>query len=79
MTPDVGATAILAFAAAIVGGFNSLPGAAVGGFIIGIVENLAGTFVSSNSVVVAPFAVIMVTLLLRPQGLFGRPAGQKKL
>ena len=79
ITPDIGATAILAFAAAIIGGFNSLPGAAVGGFIIGIVENLAGTFISSNSIVVAPFAVIMVTLLLRPQGLFGKPFRQKKL
>lgn len=79
VTPEVGGTAILAFAAAIVGGFTSLPGAAVGGFIIGIVENLTGTFISSNSVVVAPFVVIMVTLLLRPQGLFGKPVAQKKL
>ncbi|MCY1205802.1 High-affinity branched-chain amino acid transport system permease protein LivH [compost metagenome] len=79
MTPDLGHIAILAFAAAIVGGFSSLPGAVVGGFIIGIVENMVGLFISSNAIVVAPFMVIMAVLLVRPQGLFGGKVGVKKV
>ena len=71
MTADMGAIVTLGFAAAIVGGFTSLPGAVVGGFIIGIVENLVGLFVSSRAIVVAPFVVIMLVLIVRPQGLFG--------
>ena len=79
ITPDIGHIAILAYAAAIVGGFTSLPGAVVGGFVIGIVENLVGLFVSSNAIVVAPFVAIMVVLLVRPQGLFGGKPQVKKV
>lgn len=71
MTADMGAIVTLGFAAAIVGGFTSLPGAVVGGFLIGIVENYVGLFISSRAIVVAPFLVIMLVLILRPQGLFG--------
>ncbi len=79
ITPDIGHIAILAYAAAIVGGFTSLPGAVVGGFVIGIVENLVGLFISSNAIVVAPFVAIMVVLLVRPQGLFGGKPQVKKV
>jgi branched-chain amino acid transport system permease protein len=79
ITPDMGAVAILAFAAAIIGGFTNLPGAVVGGFIIGIVENLVGTFIASNAIVVAPFVAIMAVLLVRPQGLFGGQPVVKKV
>lgn len=71
MTADMGTVVTLGFAAAIVGGFTSLPGAVVGGFIIGIVEQLVGLFVSSRAITVAPFLAIMLVLILRPQGLFG--------
>jgi branched-chain amino acid transport system permease protein len=71
LTPDMGSIVTLGFAAAIVGGFTSLPGAVVGGFIIGVAENLVGLFVSSQAIVVAPFLAIMLVLILRPQGLFG--------
>lgn len=79
ITPDIGHLAILAYAAAIVGGFTSLPGAVLGGFVIGIVENLVGLFISSNAIVVAPFVAIMLVLLLRPQGLLGGKAEVKKV
>ncbi len=79
ITPDIGHIAILAYAAAIVGGFTSLPGAVVGGFVIGIVENLVGLFISSNAIVVAPFVAIMLVLLLRPQGLLGGKPQVKKV
>ena len=71
MTAEMGVVVTLAFAAAIVGGFTSLPGAVVGGLIIGVTENLVGLFVSSRAINVAPFVVIMLVLIFRPQGLFG--------
>lgn len=79
ITPDIGHIAILAYAAAIVGGINSVPGAVLGGFVIGIAENLVGLFVSTNAIVVAPFVAIMVVLLLRPQGLLGGKLQVKKV
>jgi branched-chain amino acid transport system permease protein len=79
MTADMGTVVTLGFAAAIIGGFASLPGAIVGGFIIGIVENLVGLFISSRAIVVAPFVAIMLVLILRPQGLFGGRVMIKKV
>jgi len=79
ITPDIAHIAILAYAAAIVGGFTSLPGAVLGGFIIGIVENLVGLFISTNAIVVAPFLAILVTLIVRPQGILGGKPQVKKV
>ncbi|QCI66964.1 branched-chain amino acid ABC transporter permease [Phreatobacter stygius] len=71
MTAEMGSVVTMAFAAAIVGGFTSLPGAVIGGFIIGITENMVGLFVSSRAINVAPFVIIMLVLIFKPQGLFG--------
>ena len=79
ITPDIAHIAILAYAAAIVGGFTSLPGAVLGGLLIGVVENLVGLFVSTNAIVVAPFLAMLVTLVLRPQGLLGGAPQMKKV
>ena len=79
VTPDIAHIAILAYAAAIVGGFTSLPGAVLGGIIIGIVENLVGLFISTNAIVVAPFLAILLTLVARPQGLLGGKPQVKKV
>lgn len=79
ITPDIAHIAILAYAAAIVGGFTSLPGAVLGGLIVGIVENLVGLFISTNAIVVAPFLLILVTLVVRPQGLLGGKPQVKKV
>ena len=79
ITPDIAQIAILAYAAAIVGGFTSLPGAVLGGLIIGIVENLVGLFISTNAIVVAPFLAILITLIVRPQGLLGGKPQVKKV
>jgi len=70
LTPDMGVIIILALAAAIIGGFVSLPGCVVGGMAIGIVQNLIGIYISSRAISLAPFLVIMIVLLARPQGLF---------
>lgn len=79
ITADMGQIVILAFAAAIIGGFSSLPGAILGGFVIGIVENMVGLFVSAQAIALAPFVAIMLVLILRPQGLLGGAVRRKKV
>jgi len=79
LTVEMGHVATLAFAAAIVGGFTSLPGAVIGGFIIGVAENLVGLFISSRAIVVTPFVVIMLVLILKPQGLLGGAVRVRKV
>lgn len=67
---------IFAFAAATLGGFDSPGGAVVGGLIVGVSENLAGTyvdFIGADLKIVIPMAIIVAVLLVRPEGLFGSP------
>jgi branched-chain amino acid transport system permease protein len=77
MTPDMGNVVMLAFAAAIIGGFNSLAGCVVGGVLLGVLQNLIGIVFSPQAMSVTPFFVIMLILALRPQGLFGELAFKK--
>jgi branched-chain amino acid transport system permease protein len=79
LTPDSGIVVILALAAAIIGGFTSLPGCVAGGILLGVVQNLIGMFVSSRAISLAPFLVIMLVLLIRPQGLFAGKVTAKKV
>ncbi len=79
LTPDSGVIVILALAAAIIGGFTSLPGCVAGGILLGVVQNMIGLFVSSRAISVAPFLVIMIVLVLRPQGLFAGKVTAKKV
>jgi len=60
------------FAAAILGGLNSLPGAIVGGLILGVAESLAGGFISVAFKNTLAFLIIILVLLVRPEGLLGR-------
>ena len=70
--PDMGFDVFVkAFAGAVLGGFGSFPGAVVGGLLVGVVENLAGGYISSVLVGSAPFIIIAGVLLLFPRGLFG--------
>lgn len=59
------------FAAAILGGLNSLPGAIIGGLILGVAEALAGGFVSIAFKNTLAFIIIIIVLLIRPEGLLG--------
>jgi branched-chain amino acid transport system permease protein len=79
LTPDMGVIVILALAAAIIGGFVSLPGSVAGGIVLGIVQNLIGLFINSRAISLAPFLVIMIVLLVRPQGLFASNVRAKKV
>lgn len=65
------------FTAAVLGGIGNIPGAMLGGFILGITETFAVGFISSTYKDVAAFAVLVVVLLLRPQGLLGARIPQK--
>jgi branched-chain amino acid transport system permease protein len=70
----MGSVLIYSFAAATLGGFDSPLGAVLGGWIIGVAENLAGTyvdFIGSDLKILVPLAAILVVLLFRPTGLFG--------
>jgi branched-chain amino acid transport system permease protein len=60
------------FAAAVLGGMTSLPGAALGGFILGVIENLFGGYVSLEFKSVVAFVVIVLILCVRPSGLLAR-------
>jgi len=66
-----------AFAAAVLGGIGSLPGAMIGGVLIGMIESFWGGYVNAEYKDVAVFGVLMLVLLLRPNGLFGRPEIEK--
>jgi branched-chain amino acid transport system permease protein len=66
-----------AFAGAILGGFNSLPGAVVGCLAIGVIENLFGAYVSTAFKDAFAFGIIVLVLMFRPAGLFTRLAGKK--
>lgn len=66
-----------AFTAAVVGGIGSIPGAVIGGLFIGLCEAFASGYVSTRFTDLIVFGVLIVTMLARPTGLFGRPALQK--
>lgn len=67
---NMGFLGIKAFAAAVLGGFGSIPGALVGGVIVGVVEQLAGYFLPAGSQELTANVVLLAVLILRPQGLF---------
>jgi branched-chain amino acid transport system permease protein len=72
--PDIGfGLFIKGFAAAVLGGLTSLPGALVGGLAIGITEALAAGYIHSSFLEVSAFIAIMATLVIRPRGLLGGP------
>jgi branched-chain amino acid transport system permease protein len=70
---------IMAFAAAVLGGFVSLPGALVGGLIIGVFENVIAFYLSPELKVVYTFILIIAVLYIRPQGIFGGTQTVKKV
>lgn len=70
--PDMGGHMLIrAFAAMCLGGFGSFPGAVLGGLSLGVIENLVGGFVASSLVEITAYIVIVVVLVLRPQGILG--------
>jgi branched-chain amino acid transport system permease protein len=68
---NMGLVGLKAFPAAVIGGFGSIPGALVGGLIIGIVEALAGFYLPQGVKDIAAWLLVLVMLVLKPHGLFG--------
>ncbi len=68
---SMGFIGLKAFPAAVLGGFGSIPGALVGGVIIGVIESLSGFYLPPGFKDVAAFIVLLVVLIVRPEGLFG--------
>ena len=68
---------VKAFTAAVLGGIGSLPGAVIGGLLIGLIEVFWANYFSSDYKDVAAFSILAVTLIFMPSGLFGRPEVEK--
>ena len=78
LTPYTGAMpGIKAFVAAVFGGIGSIPGAMIGGLVLGIVEILARTYISSQLADAIVFGILIVVLLVRPTGLLGKDIQEK--
>ena len=74
---NMGFIGLKALPAAIVGGFGSLPGALVGGLLIGVVEALSGFYLPEGFKDIAPYVVVLIMLVVRPNGLFGERLRKK--
>jgi branched-chain amino acid transport system permease protein len=66
-----------AFTAAVLGGIGSIPGAMLGGFALGLIENFGASYISSVYKDAFAFLVLIITLILRPSGLLGQKAVDK--
>ena len=74
---NMGFIGLKAFPAAVVGGFGSLPGAIVGGLIIGIVESLSGFYLPDGFKDTAAYVMVLIMLMVKPNGLFGENLRKK--
>jgi branched-chain amino acid transport system permease protein len=74
---NMGFIGLKAFPAAVVGGFGSLPGAIVGGLVVGIVEALSGFYLPEGFKDVAAYVVVLIMLMVKPNGLFGETMRKK--
>src|SRR5690625_1232806 len=61
------------FIAAVIGGMNSLPGAVLGGYILGVLELVVGIYVSLEFMASFAFLAVILVLILRPHGILGKP------
>jgi branched-chain amino acid transport system permease protein len=75
---NLGFIGLKAFAAAVLGGFGSIPGALVGGVTIGVIELFSGAYLPQGVKDVAAYVVLLLVLAVRPQGIFGA-TGRKKV
>ena len=78
LTPTTGAMpGIKAFTAAVFGGIGSIPGALVGGILLGIIEIFAKAYISTQLSDAIVFAVLIVVLIVKPTGLLGKKISEK--
>jgi branched-chain amino acid transport system permease protein len=74
---NMGFIGLKAFPAAVVGGFGSLPGAIVGGLIIGVIESLSGFYLPDGFKDTAAYVMVLIMLMVKPNGLFGENLRKK--
>ena len=78
LTPYTGSMpGIKAFTAAVFGGIGSIPGAFIGGILLGIIEILSKAYISSQLADAIVFAVLIIVLLVKPTGILGKPIHEK--
>ncbi len=78
LTPYTGAMpGIKAFTAAVFGGIGSIPGALIGGILLGVIEILGRAYISSQLFDAIVFAVLIIVLLVKPTGILGKPIHEK--
>lgn len=78
LTPYTGSMpGIKAFVAAVFGGIGSIPGALIGGVLLGVIENLAKAYISSQLSDAIVFSVLIIVLLVRPTGILGKKISEK--
>ncbi len=75
--PNMGSVGLNAFAAAVIGGFGSLPGAAAGGLIVGITQQLASYYLPEGWREAAPYLLMLAVLVVSREGLFGKRTQKK--
>jgi branched-chain amino acid transport system permease protein len=71
LSTHMGLVVINGFAAAILGGWGSIPGAIIGGLLLGVIDNVAPLYLPSQIKNVVPFVVIFIVLVIRPKGIMG--------
>ncbi len=78
LTPTTGAMpGIKAFVAAVFGGIGSIPGAMIGGILLGVIENLSKAYISSQVADAIVFSVLIIVLIVKPTGIFGKKVQEK--
>jgi branched-chain amino acid transport system permease protein len=77
LSPEMGLIGIKGFTAAVLGGFTSLAGAVVGGFLLGVIETATGTYTSTAMKDATTFLLLIFVVILRPHGLLGTQSFKK--
>ena len=78
LSPTTGAMpGIKAFTAAVFGGIGSIPGAMIGGVVLGVIENLSKGYISTQLSDAIVFSVLIIVLLVKPTGLLGKKISEK--
>lgn len=78
LSPYTGAMpGIKAFVAAVFGGIGSIPGAMVGGILLGVIESLGRAYISSEMADAIVFLVLVIVLVVKPTGIFGKKINEK--
>ncbi|MEG0911091.1 MAG: branched-chain amino acid ABC transporter permease, partial [Ruthenibacterium sp.] len=78
LQPTTGAMpGIKAFVAAVFGGIGSIPGAMIGGILLGVIENLSKAYISSQMADAIVFGVLIIVLLVKPTGILGKKINEK--